>query len=120
MQTKPLALLIAAALSAAAAPAYAAETATPDATSGATAAATPAFTSNPFYAPSTLYLHAPPFDKIKDEHYAPAFEDGMASSCARSTRIANNAEAADLRQHHRRDGAHRPGAGPRRRPCSST
>ena len=29
--------------------------------------------------------------------------------------IANNAEAADVRQHHRRDGAHRPVAGPRRR-----
>jgi len=27
--------------------------------------------SNPFYAPSTLPFHAPPFDKIKDEDYQP-------------------------------------------------
>jgi peptidyl-dipeptidase Dcp len=33
--------------------------------------------SNPFYAPSTLPLHAPPFDKIKDEDYQPAIEAGM-------------------------------------------
>ena len=30
--------------------------------------------SNPFYAPSTLPFHAPPFDKIKDEDYQPAIE----------------------------------------------
>ena len=34
--------------------------------------------SNPFYAPSTLPFHAPPFDKIKDEDYQPAIEAGMA------------------------------------------
>jgi len=33
--------------------------------------------SNPFYAPSTLPFHAPPFDKIKDEDYQPAIEAGM-------------------------------------------
>jgi peptidyl-dipeptidase Dcp len=32
--------------------------------------------SNPFYAPSTLPFHAPPFDKIKDEDYQPAIEAG--------------------------------------------
>ena len=26
---------------------------------------------NPFYAPSTLPFHAPPFDKIKDSDYQP-------------------------------------------------
>ena len=34
--------------------------------------------SNPFYAPSTLPLQAPPFDKIKDSDYQPAIEAGMA------------------------------------------
>ena len=34
--------------------------------------------SNPFYAPSTLPFHAPPFDKIKDSDYQPAIEAGMA------------------------------------------
>jgi peptidyl-dipeptidase Dcp len=34
--------------------------------------------SNPFYAPSALPFHAPPFDKIKDEDYQPAIEAGMA------------------------------------------
>ena len=33
--------------------------------------------SNPFYAPSTLPFHAPPFDKIKDEDYQPAIEAGI-------------------------------------------
>jgi len=28
--------------------------------------------SNPFYAPSTLPFHAPPFEKIKDEDYQAA------------------------------------------------
>ena len=34
--------------------------------------------SNPFYSPSTLPFHAPPFDQIKDEDYQPAIEAGMA------------------------------------------
>ncbi len=83
MQTKPLALLIAASFSVAAiapAPAYSAETAT----KGAAAAATPAFSSNPFYKPSSLFMHAPAFDKITNESYLPAFDAGMASSTRRS------------------------------------
>ena len=39
--------------------------------------------SNPFYAPSTLPFHAPPFDKIKDEDYQPAIEAGMAEAARR-------------------------------------
>ena len=34
--------------------------------------------TNPFYQESTLYFKYPPFDKIKNAHYAPAFEKGMA------------------------------------------
>src|SRR6202142_792214 len=46
--------------------------------------------SNPFYAPSTLPFHAPPFDKIKDEDYQPAIEAGMAEEIAEIQAIADN------------------------------
>jgi peptidyl-dipeptidase Dcp len=45
--------------------------------------------ANPFYAPSTLPFHAPPFDKIKDGDYQPAIEAGMAQQLAEIERIAN-------------------------------
>jgi peptidyl-dipeptidase Dcp len=46
--------------------------------------------SNPFYAPSTLPFHAPPFDKIKDEDYQPAIEAGMAEELTEVQAIADN------------------------------
>jgi peptidyl-dipeptidase Dcp len=46
--------------------------------------------SNPFYAPSSLPFHAPPFDKIKDEDYQPAIEAGMAEQLAEIQAIADN------------------------------
>jgi peptidyl-dipeptidase Dcp len=46
--------------------------------------------ANPFYAPSTLPFHAPPFDKIKDEDYQPAIEAGMAQQQAEIQAIADN------------------------------
>ena len=46
--------------------------------------------SNPFYAPSALPFHAPPFDRIKDEDYQPAVEAGMAQELAEIRRIADN------------------------------
>jgi len=49
--------------------------------------------SNPFYAPSTLPFHAPPFDKIKDEDYQPAIEAGMAEQIREMQAIADNAAA---------------------------
>jgi peptidyl-dipeptidase Dcp len=49
--------------------------------------------SNPFYAPSTLPFHAPPFDRIKDEDYQPAIEAGMAEQLAEIRRIADNPAA---------------------------
>jgi peptidyl-dipeptidase Dcp len=49
--------------------------------------------SNPFYAPSTLPFHAPPFDRIKDEDYQPAIEAGMAAQLAETQRIADNSAA---------------------------
>jgi peptidyl-dipeptidase Dcp len=49
--------------------------------------------SNPFYAPSRLPFHAPPFDKIKDEHYQPAIEAGMAEELAEMQAIADSPAA---------------------------
>ena len=46
--------------------------------------------SNPFYAPSTLPFHAPPFDKIKDADYQSAIEAGMAQQQAEIQAIADN------------------------------
>jgi len=49
--------------------------------------------SNPFYNASTLPMHAPPFDKIKDSDYQPAIEEGMRQQQAEIEKIANNPEA---------------------------
>jgi peptidyl-dipeptidase Dcp len=48
--------------------------------------------SNPFYAPSTLPLQAPPFDKIKDSDYQPAIEAGMAQQREEVRAIAENSD----------------------------
>ena len=46
--------------------------------------------SNPFYAPSTLPFHAPPFNKIKDSDYQPAIEAGIAKNIEEVQAIADN------------------------------
>jgi peptidyl-dipeptidase Dcp len=46
--------------------------------------------SNPFYAPSTLPFHAPPFDKIKDSDYQPAIEAGIAQNLDEIRSIADS------------------------------
>jgi len=57
------------------------------------AAPAPAPTSaNPLLTESTLPFHLPPFDRIKDEHYAPAFEQGMAEQLKEVAVIADNPE----------------------------
>jgi peptidyl-dipeptidase Dcp len=48
---------------------------------------------NPFYAPSTLPFHAPPFDKIKDSDYQPAIEAGIAQKIEEARAIADNPAA---------------------------
>ena len=48
---------------------------------------------NPFLEPSTLPFQAPPFDKIKDGDYKPAFEEGMKQHLAEIEKIADNADA---------------------------
>ncbi|MBW8362878.1 MAG: M3 family metallopeptidase [Kaistella sp.] len=45
---------------------------------------------NPFMKKSTLQYQAPEFDKIKDEHFKPAFEYGMKVQLAEIEKIANN------------------------------
>ena len=52
--------------------------------------------SNPFYAPSTLPLQAPPFDKIKDGDYQPAIEAGMAQQREEVRAIAENPDPPTL------------------------
>ncbi|MBW4027759.1 MAG: peptidyl-dipeptidase Dcp [Acidobacteria bacterium] len=47
-------------------------------------------TDNPFYAPSTLPFHAPPFDRIKDSDYQPAIEAGMVEQIREVQAIADN------------------------------
>jgi peptidyl-dipeptidase Dcp len=60
---------------------------------GAPAGAAAFGPANPFYAPSPLPFHAPPFDKIKDEDYRPAIEAGMAQQLAEIRAIAENPAA---------------------------
>jgi peptidyl-dipeptidase Dcp len=45
---------------------------------------------NPFYAPSALPFHAPPFDKIKDADYLPAIEAGIEQQLQETRAIADN------------------------------
>ncbi len=46
--------------------------------------------SNPFFTPSALPFEAPPFNKIKDTDYFPAFIQGMKEQQAEINTIANN------------------------------
>ncbi|WP_369942162.1 peptidyl-dipeptidase Dcp [Xanthomonas medicagonis] len=50
--------------------------------------------ANPLLSASTLPFQAPPFDKIKDADYLPAFEEGMKQHLAEIRKIADNAEPA--------------------------
>lgn len=56
-------------------------------------AAAPAMPDNPLLAESSLPLHYPPFDLIKDEHFAPAYALGMAEERKEVTAIADNSAA---------------------------
>jgi peptidyl-dipeptidase Dcp len=50
--------------------------------------------SNPFAKPSTLPFHYPAFDKIKDEHFLPAYAAGMREQLREIDGIANNPKPA--------------------------
>ncbi|MCX7169359.1 MAG: M3 family metallopeptidase [Proteobacteria bacterium] len=51
---------------------------------------------NPFFAESSLPYRMPPFDRIKDAHYAPAFAAGMSRQLAEIAAIADNPEPASF------------------------
>lgn len=51
---------------------------------------------NPFFEESKHYLKYPPFDQIKDAHFAPAFELGMAEHHTEIEAIANQTEAPSM------------------------
>jgi peptidyl-dipeptidase Dcp len=51
---------------------------------------------NPFFAESTLPYGMPPFDLIRDEHFAPALERGMAEQMTEILAIASNPEPASF------------------------
>ena len=51
---------------------------------------------NPFFAESPLELKYPQFDKIKDSHFAPAFDRGMAEQVKEIEAIADSAEPASF------------------------
>src|SRR5205823_5052829 len=47
---------------------------------------------NPLLTESSLPYHVPPFDRIKDEHFAPAMEKGMREELKEVEVVANNSE----------------------------
>ena len=49
--------------------------------------------ANPLFTASALPFQYPAFDKIKDEHFAPAFAEGMRIQLKEVDAIANNAKA---------------------------
>ena len=53
-------------------------------------ALSPPMPKNPLLTESTLPFRLPPFDQIKDEHYGPAFEQGMAEQLKEAAAIADN------------------------------
>src|SRR4051794_34543029 len=53
-------------------------------------------TANPLLTESTLPYNLPPFDKIKDEHFQPALEQGMAEEEKEADAIAKQAEPASF------------------------
>lgn len=53
-------------------------------------------TENPFFNTSVLPFQAPPFDRIKDSHYLPAFEEGMKRQLAEIKTIDDTSAAPDF------------------------
>ncbi len=51
---------------------------------------------NPFFKPYNTPYDVPPFDKIKEEHYLPAFERGLKEAYADIKKIADNKQAPNF------------------------
>jgi peptidyl-dipeptidase Dcp len=67
--------------------------ATPSPSSSPSPSEKPAdMTANPFLTESTLPYKLPPFDKIKDEHFQPALEQGIAEEEKEAVAIAKQTE----------------------------
>jgi len=62
----------------------------------APAAQAPTPVANPLLTASTLPFQAPPFDKIQDSDYLPAFDEGMKQHLAEVRKIADNTEAPNF------------------------
>jgi peptidyl-dipeptidase Dcp len=88
---QPTSLIVAASI----ALAYATTAIPAAAAASASASTSPAAldASNPFAKISTLPFHYPAFDKIKDEHFKPAFEAGMREHLNEVATIANSKAA---------------------------
>jgi len=67
-----------------------------DSTAPGQDAGSPTESTNPFFEVSDLPYGMPAFDQIKDEHYLPAFERGMAEELSEYEAIASNPEAASF------------------------
>ncbi|WP_342320761.1 peptidyl-dipeptidase Dcp [Kosakonia sp. BYX6] len=52
--------------------------------------------TNPFFTASSLPYQAPPFDAIQQEHYRPAFDEGVRQKRAEIAAITHNNAAADF------------------------
>src|SRR2546423_5364847 len=61
---------------------------------GPKTARTSAMADNPFMQPSTLPFELPPFDRIRDSDYLPAFQAGMREQLTEVARIAHNPQPA--------------------------
>jgi peptidyl-dipeptidase Dcp len=64
----------------------------PPPTAAATAPPATAPGPNPLVVKSDLYLEAPHFDQIREEHYMPAFEEGMKQESAEMRAVADQAD----------------------------
>ena len=65
-----------------------------DKQSASDAAVIPAATDNPFFSDYQAPYGIPPFDKIKNEHFAPAFKQGLAEAKSEIIAIAETPEPA--------------------------
>ena len=72
------------------------EPAAPQSGAPPTHTGTIAMADNPFQQPSTLPYRLPPFDRIKDSDYVPAFEAGMREQREEVAAIARNPHPADF------------------------
>src|SRR5207253_8325752 len=61
---------------------------------GPKTARTSAMADNPFMQPGTLPFELPPFDRIRDSDYLPAFQAGMREQLTEVARIAHNPQPA--------------------------